>query len=452
MYVRPSDIQVPLPTADTTYKGIFLKMMFGVMEQQFDSELPLIGKEVPIDDSPENWNGTYAEFAVDLERLGDAFVSRDDGPIPEGEFTVPKLGRLSEVVVGVPFHFTEGLAWSQGGGKDVQLVKPFAYLLKKKLDDLKDLFLRMLYTDSEATLGTVTSEASGVITLTEGQNKQFLNRMKVENWTVTGAAGSEVWASHKGDVYIVALGLNAPTVSVSGTRDGVVGAGYSFAFAAGDRLVLKGAAVAGATVAGSSLNGLDEIIDDGTIRTIFEGISRDQWQEWQALRMLAAPTGTGSLTTRLMHNFIMGQRQVGTGKPSLLLVDPGVMVEGFELFQPAVEYAPGGTATGGFRKLMFQSGDIEVELRRDFAMTRGRMMLLSPETLKLLRKERLGWRPWGYTETGQPVRSPVQFVSDPKRYRASGSLRMVLNLACTRCSGNAQLGAITTQDVIYPRY
>lgn len=450
MFIAPSDIQVPLVAANDAYRGIFRTQMMKVFEKQFFEHVPLIKKVININDDAENWKGTYAEFTVELERIGDAYVTRDDGQVPEGEFTVPKYGRVGEIVTGVSFQFTEGMAWSQGGGTDVQRVKPFAYQLERKMKDFAELFTRQLYGMSDATLGTVASETGGVITLSEGQNKQFLSRMKVEVWTVTGAAGSEVWALHKGDVYIKEVGLTTPTVTVSGTKYGVAGAGYAFAFAANDRLVIRGAAQAGAACIGSSLQGLDEMADDGTKVVDFEGISRDTWPEWCALRMGAAAVGTGPLTTRLMHNFVMGQRQVGTGNPTMLLVDPAVTTEGFELFQPIIQTTPGGKVTGGFSGLRFESGDISVELMRDWSMPAGKMFLIDPKAVDLLVKKRFGYRPIGYNEAGQPVLTDAKFMTNRRRLRAEGDLNMVCNTVCYRPSGLAQLERITTANAIFP--
>ena len=421
--------------------GYLLNRFMQVTAQQFANDPDGLYAMFGVASGVE-WKGARGEFAVYPRRDQSFFIGQDNGAIHEGSHAEPVTSRFDGVVMGGAMSLSDGIVY-QAGGRMTETVPLIATKMTRLREDAIENLNRELFLDGRGVLAEVSSISTGVVTLPTGDSNQYVYRDQplqviASDYTTLRGGGASYW--------VVGLGETTPTISLSGSKGGTAGDGFAEPIQAGDFLIRRGAydAAKGST-ARNSLIGLDAIVDDGDQIINFQSISRTKYPEWSAFKLTAAGSGTGPLTTLLLHQLLKGRRRKGRGSRTsglTFITSDAVSTTYSQIFQPAVMVGEGGRLVGGFESLTFQSGAAgSLEILENDACQPDRIYVLDKSSIKYAQRKPLGFRPPNLSERWQSAGSGV-FIADPDHLRYSAVMTMHGQLIATRCNSNAVLDNI----------
>jgi len=291
----------------------------------------------------------------------------------------------------------------------------FLQALKSELDgvrnDLKKDLARQVYGDGTATIATVASVASQVITLSSAEplrKGQIYVGMFLDVYTSAAAArqvaANTASSGSGGAIQVTAVNLATPSITVTGTLTGVVST---------DVLVRAGVVpVASASVVEANtysksdeIDGLQRVVSDAA--AAFGGIDATaagkSWWDNQRVALAAsassddrrqgsqdpigitAATAPGSLG---FQNLTFSQVQQGLnlariagGMPTSIITSLGVQREFYSLFQTQVQYLDPKTLDygQGFKTLSYNGMPVIADIDAPY----GKMYILDESTLKV---------------------------------------------------------------------
>ena len=334
----------------------------------------------------KKWTGLQHETSVNLGS------SQAVGARPEGGY-IPDAGNNTYAKAEIKSKYNyctvsvTGVADARSGGKGAW-AKVKAEAVQQSAEDLAFDLGRQCYGSPEGTLGVVKSFSTGVITLFgEGESFDSTNE-PIWGWRTSKnfRVGQKVaWGNISGSEFgaspSVGGGYGKVTaVADDGTFTSVTITKTSGADPAQNDVVVRGDdSAAGKHAYGNEMNGLTNIVDDGSKYASLHGISSATHAGWAA-KVFQNPSSAGTkrpLTEQLLQHAIDKIKTRSNGKPDLAICHTSVRNafvfhlkdQGRERFAPM-------KMQGGWSTLTYNAGDRPLDIVADRQARHHRLYLL----------------------------------------------------------------------------